>query len=138
ILHTREHVPGKVDTRRDTWYVYFHKWAYAKAVAPLWDTEIKSHYKQARLFGARRITLLYLHYNVPLVLESEQLTDDAESALTTYFKTLRDAFEDATANTTGADRAKAAAAWWSTHLGNDAAAKAAMTAVGTAANPISA
>lgn len=71
LVHLVEHVPGKVDSRRQRWYTYFRGWPQASAgskfVEWLGDPYRSRHYREARLYGARRLTVMYLHYNIGYV-----------------------------------------------------------------------
>jgi len=72
LLHLVEYQEKEPAIAREHWYVYYQKWADKPAY---WrhfaDPYMGSHYRGDRLFGAGKIVILYLHWNVPTVSTDE-------------------------------------------------------------------
>jgi hypothetical protein len=67
VLHLAYHPKQLPASIQDAWYVYFAGWQKPSWRQLLNDPEINDHFAEARLLGAEKMTLLYLHYNVPVV-----------------------------------------------------------------------
>lgn len=69
VLHLVRHERGEPAARNDAWYAFTCSWMAPGARLQLNDPEIEDHYRQARLFGAKQLSMVYLHYGVPIIGE---------------------------------------------------------------------
>jgi hypothetical protein len=65
VLHLVRYEKGEPATRSDAWYAFSCGWNKPSWRQKMNDPEISAHYKQERLFGASKLSFLYLHYGVP-------------------------------------------------------------------------
>lgn len=66
VLHLVRHGKGEPATREDAWYAFYCGWLGMSSRERVNDPDYAMHYRQARLFGAKRLSFLYLHYDVPM------------------------------------------------------------------------
>ncbi len=66
ILHLVHHIGGEIGNVRDSWYAYYQGWVTpSNPLDHLNDLRLGKHYKEERLYGAQRLSLIYFHYGIP-------------------------------------------------------------------------
>ena len=65
VLHMIQHANGKPESATDAWYVYTNRWSTPKPLDGWNDPDLAKHYAEGRMFGARTLSMIYVHYGVP-------------------------------------------------------------------------
>jgi hypothetical protein len=65
VMHLVGYEKGEPAHKSDAWYAYTKEWSNPNLRERLNDPELKDHYKEERLLGARKLTFLYVHYGIP-------------------------------------------------------------------------
>ena len=73
ILHLVKHEKLDPATRTDAWYTFTCSWLGMSSRAKLNDPDFATHFREARLFGAKKLSFLYLHYGVPVGTPSAEV-----------------------------------------------------------------
>jgi len=77
VLHLVRYTKGEPASADGSWYAYFAGWDAPTQREKMNDPELPDHFKQARLFGAKKLSFVYLHYGIPIGTVTTKIVQEA-------------------------------------------------------------
>jgi len=74
IIHDLRYNDGQFTIDQQHWYVYYPGWIGRGELDRILDPRIDKHFEEARIYGSRKVGLVYIHTNIPGTTEATAIT----------------------------------------------------------------